>query len=296
MTTPLMDDRAPLERESEMYRENSEVATRARASSRDKRALAAAEGAILGIAIWVILLTLGFPWILHLEGFVGLVPCAVVGAILGWFGWRHVTMGALIGLSLALIVIAYTPIIEGPVKSLVRNDPLPAHADAVMVLSSGVNDDGTISHTAMDQLIKGLELVNRGIAPVLVVTREAYIINGRLVTSQRDQERIVSLTRGGVAKMISAGVTHSTHDEAMRALALMRARNWKRIVLVTSPLHTRRACATFEKAGVVVSCAPSNTRAFALGALGSPMDRVRAFNVWLYELAGTLRYRQLGYI
>jgi uncharacterized SAM-binding protein YcdF (DUF218 family) len=104
------------------------------------------------------------------------------------------------------------------------------------------------------------------------------------------------LTPGGVSRLINAGVTHSTHDEAVRALALVRARNWKRIVLVTSPLHTRRACATFEKAGVVISCTPSNTRAFALGALGSPMDRVRAFQVWLYELAGTLRYRQLGYI
>ena len=291
-----MDDRAPREREPEMYRENSEVATRARASSRDKRALSAAEGAVLGIAIWVILLTLGVPWAFHLEGFDGFVPCAALGAVLGWFGRRHVTMGALIALTLALIVIAFTPIIEGPVKSLVRNDPLPAHADAVMVLSAGVNDDGTISPAALDQLIKGLELVNRGVAPFLVVSREAYIINGRLVTSQRDQERIVSMTAGGVAKMINAGVTHSTHDEALRVLALMRARNWKRIVLVTSPLHTRRACATFEKVGVIVSCVPSNTRAFALGALGSPIDRVRAFQVWLYELAGALRYRQLGYI
>jgi uncharacterized SAM-binding protein YcdF (DUF218 family) len=289
-----MDDRAR-KRESEMYREHSEVATHS-TTSRDKRALTAAEGAILGIAIWISLLTLGFPWILHLEGFDGLIPCAILGAIFGWLGWRRVTMGALCALCVAIVVIAFTPIIGRPVSSLVRDDPLPAHADAVMVLSAGVNDDGTVSPSSLDQLIKGMELVNRGIAPVLVVTREAYIINGRLVTSQLDQERIVSLTPGGVSRLVSAGITHSTHDEAVRALALARARNWKRIVLVTSPLHTRRACATFEKIGVVVSCTPSNTRAFALGALGSPTDRVRAFQVWLYELAGTLRYRQLGYL
>jgi uncharacterized SAM-binding protein YcdF (DUF218 family) len=291
-----MDDRAPREREPEMYLGHSGVATHSTTSSRDKRVLTAAEGAILGIAIWVTLLTLGFPWIFHLEGFDGLVPCAMLGALFGWLGLRRITMGALIALCLTIVIIGFTPIIVGPVRSVVRSDPLPAHADAVMVLSAGVNDDGTISHPSLDQLVKGMELVNRGIAPVLVVTREANIINGRLVTSQRDQERIVSLIPGGVSRLVSAGVTRSTHDEALRALALVRARNWKRIVLVTSPLHTRRACATFEKVGVVVSCTPSNTRDFGLGALGSPMDRVRAFQVWLYELAGTLRYRQLGYI
>jgi len=201
-----MGDRAPQEREPEMYREHSEVATRATVSLRDKRVLTAAEGAILGIAIGVVLLTLGFPWIFHLEGFDGLVPCAILGALFGWLGWRHVTMGALVALSLALVVIAFTPIMDRPVNSLVRNDPLPAHADGVMVLSAGVNDDGTISHPAMDQLIKGMELVNGGVAPFLVVTREAYIVNGRLVTSQRDQERIVSLMPGGVSRLINAGL------------------------------------------------------------------------------------------
>jgi uncharacterized SAM-binding protein YcdF (DUF218 family) len=165
-----------------------------------------------------------------------------------------------------------------------------------MVLSAGVNDDGTISFTAMDRLLKGLELVNRGVAPYLVVSREAYIINGRYVSSREDQERIVSLATGGLSKLVVAGITHSTRDEALRARDLVRARGWKRIVVVTSPMHTRRACATFEKVGVLISCTASNTRAFAIDALWSPMDRVRAFEVWLYETAGTLRYRQLGWI
>ena len=279
-----------------MYPRRSDVATHSAPHQVDRRALHAAEGAVFGTAIWVMLLVMGVPWLFHLEGFDGMIPCAAIGVLCGFFGLQRVMMGVLVALAFVLVIIAYTPIIGRPVRSLVRNDPLPAHADAVMVLSAGLNDDGTISHTAMDQLIKGMELVNRGIAPYLVTTREAYLINGQVVTSQRDQERIVALTPGAVSKMINAGITHSTHDEAVRAAALMRARNWTRIVLVTSPLHTRRACATFEKAGVVVSCTPSNTRAFALGSIGSPMDRVRAFQVLLYEIAGTLRYRQLGYI
>jgi uncharacterized SAM-binding protein YcdF (DUF218 family) len=276
-----MDDRVAQNREPEIYR---------------RRALQAMEGAVLGAAFWVVLLVLGLPWVLHLAGLDGLVPSILLGAALGWLGWRIVPLGALTALCLLLVVVAYTPIIVGPARSLIREDPLPAKADAVMVLSAGVNDDGTISHRATDNLLKGLELVNRGVAPILVVSREAYIINGKLVSSRQDQERIVSLTPGGVSKLVVAGVTHSTHDEAMRARDLFRARNWKRIVLVTSPMHTRRACATFEKAGVVVSCAPSNTRALAVRTMAPGDDRVGAFQAWLYELAGTLRYRQLGWL
>jgi uncharacterized SAM-binding protein YcdF (DUF218 family) len=295
MTTPNMDDRVAEGREPEIYPSPREVATSRGATAR-RRALNGMEGAVLGVAFWLVLVVLGFPWVLHLEGLEGVLPCLVLGAALGWAGWRVVPMGGLAAVCLLLVVVAYTPIIVGPARSLIRDDPLPAKADAVMALSAGVNDYGTISARARDNLIKAMELVNRGIAPILVVSREAYIIDGKLVTSRRDQERTIALTPGGLSKLVVAGVTHSTHDEAMRARELFRARNWKRIVVVTSPMHTRRACATFEKAGLVVSCAASNTKSLAVGTLSSPEDRVAAFQAWLYELAGTLRYRQLGWL
>ena len=290
-----MNDRAAQAREPEMYAGSPAVATIHRRPPR-RRAQNAAEGAVFGVALWAILLLLGFPWVFHLEGFAGMIPCILLGAALGFFGLRRVPLAFLAAACILLVLVIYTPFIGGQVRSLIRNDPLPVGADAIMVLSAGVNDDGTISPTAMDRLIKGLELLNRGVAPYIVLSREAYIINGRYVSSREDQERIVSLSTGALSKLVVAGITHSTHDEALRARSLVAARNWKRIIVVTSPLHTRRACATFEHAGLVISCTASNTRAFALGALWSPMDRVRAFEVWLYETAGTLRYRQLGWM
>jgi uncharacterized SAM-binding protein YcdF (DUF218 family) len=290
-----MNDRAPESREPEMYAGPRKVATSGRTETR-RRVVHAAEGAVFGVALWTILLVLGFPWVLHLEGFDGLIPCVLLGAAFGFAGLRRLPLASLTAACILLVIVAYTPLMARLVRPLIRNDPLPSSADAVMVLSAGVNDDGTISSTAMDRLLKGMELVNRGVAPFLVVSREAYIINGNYVSSKEDQERIVALSTGALSKLVVAGITHSTRDEAIRARDLARARGWKRIIVVTSPLHTRRACATFEKAGVVITCAPSNTRAFAIGALWSPTDRVRAFEVWLYELAGSLRYRQLGWI
>jgi len=82
----------------------------------------------------------------------------------------------------------------------------------------------------------------------------------------------------------------------VRTAMLFRERGWKRVVVVTSPLHTRRACATFEKMGMTVSCVAAEWREVAINTLRSPEDRIRTFQVWLYEMAGTVRYNQLGWI
>jgi uncharacterized SAM-binding protein YcdF (DUF218 family) len=278
-----------------MYAGSIGTATRQRVPMRT-RVIGTIEGFVLGTGIWLLLLTLGVPWMLHIGGLDGVLPCAIAGALCGWFGLRGVPLAVGAGLSVFLLVVAYTPIVDAPVRTLIRNDPLPAHADAVMALSAGVNDDGTISPPALDRLIKAIELVTNGVAPRLVVSREVYLLHGKTISSRQEQERIVGLSRPGLSHMLVAGVTHSTHDEAMRARDLFRANGWKRIVVVTSPAHTKRACATFEKAGIVVTCVASATRDLALNNLLNPFDRVKAFQLLLYETAGTIRYRQLGWM
>ncbi|HUQ20482.1 MAG TPA: YdcF family protein [Gemmatimonadaceae bacterium] len=290
-----MKERAVSSDDPKMYVARPTLATRPHKRLRS-RIFGAIEGAFFGAASFVLLFTLGVPWVFHIGAFDGLLPCMAVAAVLGWFGLSRISLGAGVALTIVLVVVAYSPIILRPARSFVRTDPVPTGADAVMVLSAGVNDEGLISPAAADRLIKGLEMVQQGVAPVLVVTREAYNINGHLVSSRQDQERIVALTPNGLSHMIVAGITHSTRDEALRARDLFRNRKWKRIVVVTSPMHTRRACAAFEKVGVTVSCVASDVRDFSFKTLESPIDRVSAFQLWLYETAGTIRYRQLGWI
>lgn len=297
MTTPIVNERAATSRDGEIYEASREVATRRDLPSPRQRVLHLLRGATLGVVFWLLLFTLGIPWVFHIGGFDGLLPSALAGAVLSLTRWRLVPLAGVVVLSLVLLVVAYTPIIAGPAQSLIRDDPLPRSADAIMVLSAGMNDDGsTLSPQALDRLLSGLELFNRGVAPVLMVSREAYIVGGQIVTSRRDQERIVALSPGALSKLVVAGITHSTHDEAIRARDVFRANRWKRIVLVTSPFHTRRACGTFERAGVVVSCAASESRDMAVRELSAPEDRVRAFQGWIYEVLGSIRYRQLGWL
>lgn len=252
-----------------------------------------ATGAVVGAAIWLIIKTLGVPNVFHILGFDGIIPFSIVGAVVGLTRFRRVLAYSAALLLIALLLIGYTPLFVSPARKLIRRDPLPATADAVVVLSAGVTADGFLHQQGLDRLLKGLELVRKGAAPLLVVTREQREVHGRKVTAARDQDSLAKLA--GVDSVIATPLEASTHDEAMAVALIARRSGWTHIVLVTSPFHSRRACATFEKAGLVVSCVPSDSRDVAVGTLDTADDRIGAFGMWIYEMAATLQYHRKGW-
>jgi uncharacterized SAM-binding protein YcdF (DUF218 family) len=253
-------------------------------------------GAAVGIFGALAIAVLGLGEIFGSSGYDLIGPLAIAGAILGATRLRPVLVTLALGASLVILVVACTSIIVRPAQSLVRRDAIPPGADAIVVLSAGVNSDGTLHPQAIDRLLKGLELVARGVAPVLVLTREDREFGGVHVTSQADQERIASLVAPPVTRIVYAGTTRNTRQEATRVRDIARGSGWKRIVVVTSPLHSRRACGAFERVGFTVACAPADSRDLAVNRLITPKDRLRAFQLWIYEVAGTMRYRQRGWL
>jgi uncharacterized SAM-binding protein YcdF (DUF218 family) len=253
-----------------------------------------ASGTVVGAAIWLIIKTLGIPNVFHLPGFGGIVPFAVAGALIGVTRFRRAWAYAGALLVIALLLIAYTPLSVFPARKLIRRDPFPPSADAVVVLSAGVTADGFLSQQGLDRLLKGLQLVRSGSAPILVVTREQRELHGRKVTGARDQDSLAALA--GISNVIATPLEASTHDEAVAVALIARRSGWTHIVLVTSPFHSRRACATFEKTGLIVSCVPSDSRDVAVQTLDTADDRVAAFSMWIYEMAATLQYRHKGWV
>ena len=248
---------------------------------------------MLGVSAFLAAYTLGIAAVFRL-GLESVGPAAAVGAVMALFRLR-VILWVLCGILVAvLLLVRYTDAIAGPARWFIRSDPLVSPVDAVVVLSFGIDVGGLLTPHAADRLAKGLELIERGVAPRLIITREASVIEGRRVTSHRDQHRMISRFR--VPELIDAGEVASTHDEAVSVARIVRQRGFTRVALVTSPMHTWRACATFEKAGVAVACIPCDTRGIGFLRIGDPYDRVATFGAWIYEVAGTLRYRQLGWL
>jgi uncharacterized SAM-binding protein YcdF (DUF218 family) len=251
-------------------------------------------GFALGGLIWLVVSALGLPNVAHLDEMIGLIPFALTGLALNLTRARSVLIATAAGSLLALVVIAFTPFAVAGVHSLIRSDPLPAHADAVVVLSAGVTTDGYLHEEGLDRLLKGLSLVKRGIAPTLVVTREERHLGNIVVTTAADQDSITALA--DVTNVIATPVAASTHDEATDVKHIADRSGWKRIIVVTSPFHTRRACATFEHVGLTVSCIPSDSRDVSVRNLVGPRERAGAFGLWVYELAATLQYRRRGWM
>jgi hypothetical protein len=171
----------------------------------------------------------------------------------------------------------------------------PDTVDAVMVLSAAVNSDGKLSVSGAERLLSGLGLIRLGVSHQLVLSRVWSDRHQRGVSSDQDQRRII-LGSGLMPVIWLLDSVGTTRHEAERLRDLARVRGWHRIAVVTSPTHTRRACATVEGVGLTVICRPSEDRSTALRSLSSPTDRYHAFGEWVYETLGWWKYRWEGWI
>src|SRR5262249_51410477 len=97
-------------------------------------------------------------------------------------------------------------------------------------------------------------------------------------------------------EVIGLGPVNTTREEGLRVAALFRERGWHRVVLVTSPVHSRRAAGVFEALGLEVISAPTREAKYDLEGLDSSDDRLRAFPDILHERLGLWIYRRRGWV
>jgi uncharacterized SAM-binding protein YcdF (DUF218 family) len=194
-------------------------------------------------------------------------------------------------LALICIAVAYTPLVSAVGRPLIRRDSIPARVDAIAVLSAGFTPDGMMRRETLERVLSGIALARRGLAPVMLVSME----RANRESDSADIQSVVSLI-GERARTILVDSVTTTRTEALRMKAIARANGWQTLAVVTSPLHTRRACATFEAVGFRVVCVPATVRGSGVMPGSIAEDRLRDFRSWLYESFATDTYRRRGWI
>jgi uncharacterized SAM-binding protein YcdF (DUF218 family) len=254
-----------------------------------------ATGAILGLLCAVAAYLLGVQQLTRKPEISFFLPAAVIGAALGATRLRALLwIGAgLLGVLSALV--AYTPLVRAGARPLIRNDSASQRVDAIAALSAGVTPDGLARSESLDRLLSAIELQRKGVAPTLMVSRERARFGTRRISDSADLATIADLT-GSAPAIVFIDSVFTTRTEALQMKNVADARGWRRIAVVTSPMHTRRACATFEAVGFQVVCAPAALRGSGMDPHSIPEDRFRAFRSWLYEMFATDSYRRRGWI
>ncbi len=260
-----------------------------------KHGPAAGYGALLGALGGFMLVDLGAPRILADTPptwfvLIGLLFGAALGAIRA-ARWIGIADGVLV---VVWLIIACTPLMDRLAPRWARHDALPAHADAVVVLSAGVESDTALSADGLDRLIAGLSIASSMHVGELVTSRIGRRTRDGVLTSDTDQARMVALA-GYAGHWDVVRRVASTRDEAVRAAALLLPSR-SRIVLVTSPMHTRRACATFEAVGFSVSCEPALDHQHATWHPETASDRIAAWRQYAYERLGMVKYRHKRWV
>ena len=222
--------------------------------------------------------------------------CALAaGALLAPTRAARALWGACGAAAALLLLVLFTPLVEAPARALPRADAEGAPVEAIVVYSAAMTDAGDIGDIALTRLVSALLDARRLGVPHLLLSVQQREVDRQPVSSAPDQRRLVDMLGGGVQLHLVEGVTN-THDESLAFAALARTRGWTRVRAVTSPLHTRRACAALEATGLSVQCAPADSRDVSLARLGTPTARLRVSGPALHELVGLLVYRARGWI
>lgn len=216
----------------------------------------------------------------------------ICGALAFFKRGRTVLKMILTGVSITSALIAFSPIMDWSVDAL-DVSVAPQKADVIVILGAGLHcGTGDLDSASLARLTRGLALWKARYAPEITVSdADPSMVGGNCPSQGKvTTDFIDSLYGNDGPTTIVLPRMRTTRTEAAAVAVLARTNSWKRVLVVTSHTHSRRALDTFERAGV---------NAFVVGAtepefdrhFSHPIDRVRALSPVVREVAGMIKYR-----
>jgi len=251
------------------------------------------QGAVISLLILATSWLIGLPAALGFSRPLSIPVAIVLGALLGRWLLKPMCAVAAVMMSVAAIGI-WSPVVPWLARPFVRSDRVDLdRVDAVFVFSGVVNSHGLLSGEVLDRLLTGIALRARRPALPLIVSIVRFEPRAGSPSSATDQRALIALVpASGPVEWIDS--VHSTRDEAVQLTRRAFGQRWKRVAVVTSPMHSRRACATVEGMGLAVTCVVAPWRPAGWPARNAG-DRIVVMQRLVYETLAWAQYRVSGW-
>lgn len=204
-------------------------------------------------------------------------------------GWERLCRAlGVVGVA-CFVASAYTPLpnlLSRGLASPTRVEP----AEAIVVLASGVSEDGLLGGQSLRRAVHGIVLQRKGLAPLLVLSGPAPDKGPAEALVRDELARELGISPDAILTETEA---RTTREEAIRIGAVLRQRQVRRILLVTSSQHMMRARRLFERGGFEVFPASADD---VSDTDRTPEGRLKLTRQALQEVLARIYYRVAGYL
>jgi uncharacterized SAM-binding protein YcdF (DUF218 family)/glycosyltransferase involved in cell wall biosynthesis len=195
----------------------------------------------------------------------------------------------------AVVIILYLLIFQSPLVWWLA-DPLrvsdtPQRSDAIVVFAGGVGESGRAGGGVQERISKAVALYHEGVAPRLIIS-SGYVFTLR----EAEVMKAIAVANGVPAEAILLEESAAdTYQNVAFTRRILNDHNWRRILLVSSPYHMRRAVMTWRKVApeIEVIATPPAASQFYAHERGASSEQIRGL---LQEYAGIVYYWWLGRI
>ena len=203
---------------------------------------------------------------------------------------RRRSVATIVGLLLAYLLIFQTTFVWWAAEPL-RVMELPRTADAIVVFAGGAGESGDAGGGYQERVKQAVDLYTAGWAPRMIFStgfvfafREGEVMRSLAMANGIPDEAIVLETQA-----------RNTFENVARSRDILIARGWRRVLLVSSPYHMRRARLTWKKVApeIEVIATPVPVSQFYLHQRGPSLEQIRGL---LQEYVAILWYWWRGWI
>jgi uncharacterized SAM-binding protein YcdF (DUF218 family)/glycosyltransferase involved in cell wall biosynthesis len=167
----------------------------------------------------------------------------------------------------------------------------PESADAIVVFAGGVGESGKAGGGAQERLKQAVDLYKGGYAPYLVLS-SGYVYSFHEAEAMRTLAVAQGIPAGSIVLEVRAT---NTYQNVRFVDDILRDHQWRRVLLVSSPYHMRRALMVWRKQAPEVHVVPTPVpeSQFYDHARGATLEQVRGI---LQEYLAIFGYWRRGWL